>query len=402
MTELASATASRSIVIEREMPHPPEKIWRALTLKPADRGVADEERLPAGRGPSSSTSAPRPCRSWNGVTDCEVLIVEPNKRLSYSWNASGEEAANGLKTIVDLDADADQRRHARAHGAVGLQDQRRRGFLPGRDLRLAADGRQPGASSRRAGLNHRGPPKPADGASWGKEIHDGFNLSRVHVMPGDATTSMPKPMLNQCSGRLRYHDIADQRVGRKRTDIARHSVASPHSNRRRVNDHIDIGCLRGGGRQVAVEGTPYAAPQQALRPYPHLGSTIPIDSTSAPAEAHAIALPAPPAPNNSTRRPRSRSPFRSMPRTNPSPSNISPVHDPSTSRRSALTAPIHLAVRAKPAGEWNHAGLERHSHQQSVQIAEGHQRRNYLVETFRGDAAQAQAPRSRWRRRTAR
>ena len=37
---------------------------------------------------------------WNGVTDCEVLIVEPNERLAYSWNASGAEAANGLKTVV--------------------------------------------------------------------------------------------------------------------------------------------------------------------------------------------------------------------------------------------------------------------------------------------------------------
>jgi uncharacterized protein YndB with AHSA1/START domain len=29
-----------------------------------------------------------------------VLVVEPNERLSYSWNASGDEAAGGLKTIV--------------------------------------------------------------------------------------------------------------------------------------------------------------------------------------------------------------------------------------------------------------------------------------------------------------
>jgi len=32
MTELA--TASRSLVVEREMPHPPQKIWRALTQGP--------------------------------------------------------------------------------------------------------------------------------------------------------------------------------------------------------------------------------------------------------------------------------------------------------------------------------------------------------------------------------
>ena len=37
---------------------------------------------------------------WNGVTDCEVLVVEPNRRLSYRCDASGDEAANGLKTVV--------------------------------------------------------------------------------------------------------------------------------------------------------------------------------------------------------------------------------------------------------------------------------------------------------------
>ena len=35
---------------------------------------------------------------WNGVIDCEVLVVEPYQRLSYSWNPPGEEAAGGLKT----------------------------------------------------------------------------------------------------------------------------------------------------------------------------------------------------------------------------------------------------------------------------------------------------------------
>jgi uncharacterized protein YndB with AHSA1/START domain len=29
-----------------------------------------------------------------------VLAVEPNRRLSYSWNASGAEAATGLTSVV--------------------------------------------------------------------------------------------------------------------------------------------------------------------------------------------------------------------------------------------------------------------------------------------------------------
>ena len=51
MTKLADATATRSIVVERVMHHTPEKVWRALTQGAADRGMADEERLPAGGGP---------------------------------------------------------------------------------------------------------------------------------------------------------------------------------------------------------------------------------------------------------------------------------------------------------------------------------------------------------------
>lgn len=53
------------------------------------------------------------CR-WSNLT----------KRLTYSWNASGEEPANGLKTIVAW-TPANRGRHTRAHGAVWLPARRR-------------------------------------------------------------------------------------------------------------------------------------------------------------------------------------------------------------------------------------------------------------------------------------
>jgi uncharacterized protein YndB with AHSA1/START domain len=93
------AAETKSIVVERLMPHPPEKVWRALTqpalietwLMPNDFeptvGKQFNFRVPA-------------MGHWNGVTDCEVLAVEPNVRLAYSWNASGEEAATGVRTVV--------------------------------------------------------------------------------------------------------------------------------------------------------------------------------------------------------------------------------------------------------------------------------------------------------------
>ena len=41
---------------------------------------------------------PRP--HWNGVIEGKVLVVEPKERLLYDWSATGEEAAQGLKTVV--------------------------------------------------------------------------------------------------------------------------------------------------------------------------------------------------------------------------------------------------------------------------------------------------------------
>jgi uncharacterized protein YndB with AHSA1/START domain len=95
----ASAAATRSIVMEREMPHPPEKVWRALT-----QGALIEEWLmkndfqPVVGHTFNFRATPMP--QWNGVVDCQVLVVEPNERLSYSWNSSGDEAVGGLRTVV--------------------------------------------------------------------------------------------------------------------------------------------------------------------------------------------------------------------------------------------------------------------------------------------------------------
>lgn len=90
---------TRSIVMERELPHPPEKVWRALTQSALlDEWLMTNDFRPVVGHRFNFRSTPTP--HWNGVTDCEVLAVEPNARLSYAWNASGDEAAKGLKTVV--------------------------------------------------------------------------------------------------------------------------------------------------------------------------------------------------------------------------------------------------------------------------------------------------------------
>src|SRR4029450_3826480 len=37
---------------------------------------------------------------WGGVLDCEVLAVEPNKELSYTWDFAHDDAAFRLKSVV--------------------------------------------------------------------------------------------------------------------------------------------------------------------------------------------------------------------------------------------------------------------------------------------------------------
>ncbi len=75
MTEAAAAT--RTVVVERVMPHPPEKIWRALTQSPLiEEWLMQNDFQPVVGHRFNLRSTPMP--HWNGVVDCEVLVVEPH------------------------------------------------------------------------------------------------------------------------------------------------------------------------------------------------------------------------------------------------------------------------------------------------------------------------------------
>jgi uncharacterized protein YndB with AHSA1/START domain len=86
-------TATRSVVVEREFPFPPEKIWRALTQPHliAEWLMANDFQPVVGRR-FNLRRTPQP--DVNIEIDCQVLVVEPNKTLSYTW------AAYGLESVV--------------------------------------------------------------------------------------------------------------------------------------------------------------------------------------------------------------------------------------------------------------------------------------------------------------
>ncbi len=84
-------TDTRSLVIEKELPHPPEKVWRALTQGPLIKEwLMDNDFQPVVGHRFNFRFTPMP--NWNGVIDSEVLVIEPNQKLSYRWNALGLES----------------------------------------------------------------------------------------------------------------------------------------------------------------------------------------------------------------------------------------------------------------------------------------------------------------------
>jgi uncharacterized protein YndB with AHSA1/START domain len=85
------ATETRSVIVEREIPFPPEKIWRALTQPHLiEEWLMKNDFRPVVGHSFSLRADPQP--HWNGVVDCQVLVVEPNKALSYAWGALGLES----------------------------------------------------------------------------------------------------------------------------------------------------------------------------------------------------------------------------------------------------------------------------------------------------------------------
>jgi uncharacterized protein YndB with AHSA1/START domain len=80
------ATEALSVVIEREIPFPPEKIWRALTQPHLIEEWLMQNDFKPVVGHRFNLRA-----DW-GVVDSQVLAVEPNKTLSYTWGSLGLES----------------------------------------------------------------------------------------------------------------------------------------------------------------------------------------------------------------------------------------------------------------------------------------------------------------------
>jgi uncharacterized protein YndB with AHSA1/START domain len=89
-------------VAEYDLPYPPEKVWRALTEPELLASWLMPNDIQPVVGHHFRFQAP-PVPGWDGVVYCEVLAVEPLRRLSYSWCGGSdalEKYGHRLDTVV--------------------------------------------------------------------------------------------------------------------------------------------------------------------------------------------------------------------------------------------------------------------------------------------------------------
>jgi uncharacterized protein YndB with AHSA1/START domain len=90
MSSTPTNTSTRSIVVDFDLPQTPARVWRALT----DSKLVEQWLMPnnlqalVGHHFQFHT---QPVAGWDGTVQCQVLTVEPEQRLAYSWRGGSND-----------------------------------------------------------------------------------------------------------------------------------------------------------------------------------------------------------------------------------------------------------------------------------------------------------------------
>jgi uncharacterized protein YndB with AHSA1/START domain len=76
---------SRTLSLAFDLPHPPEKVWRALTdpalLAEWLLPVVDFHLAPGATFMFRTQAYP----GWDGTVNCQLVEIEPQRKLGYTW-----------------------------------------------------------------------------------------------------------------------------------------------------------------------------------------------------------------------------------------------------------------------------------------------------------------------------
>ena len=87
VTDTTAPSQTETISFEFDLHHSPDKVWRALT----DPELLAEWLLPVvdhklDLAPGAAfTFKTQPYPGWDGTVNCELVEIEANRKLSYTW-----------------------------------------------------------------------------------------------------------------------------------------------------------------------------------------------------------------------------------------------------------------------------------------------------------------------------
>ncbi|MBM4244492.1 MAG: SRPBCC domain-containing protein [Deltaproteobacteria bacterium] len=111
--------APRTLHVERHLPQPPARVWRALTKSwLVEQWLMSNDMVPeVGRRFAF--------RAQGGLTRCEVLAVEEPCRLAWRWG-DGRKGGGALRTVVTwtLEPSGEGTLLRLEHAGFGVRDER--------------------------------------------------------------------------------------------------------------------------------------------------------------------------------------------------------------------------------------------------------------------------------------
>ena len=95
----AESTASEDVMLEIDLPHPPEKVWRAISEGDLAGQWLEAAGLRAELG-SRFRLPPADGKPDSPMVDCEVVETVPNERLQ--WRQSERESTTATHTVESI------------------------------------------------------------------------------------------------------------------------------------------------------------------------------------------------------------------------------------------------------------------------------------------------------------